>query len=63
MSMSVSVVLVRSQPSGFTMSICSVKRFRRSAPRNSGSRWNTVRQFRIVSIVLLTASCVSGGKL
>ena len=26
MSMSVSVVLVRSQPSGFTMSICSVKR-------------------------------------
>ncbi len=25
MSMSVSVVLVRSQPSGFTMSICSVK--------------------------------------
>ncbi len=88
MSMSVSVVLVRSQPSGFTMSICSVKRFRRSAPRNRGSRWNTVRQFRmlfftppfcvpsnvsrisvgvcagsIVSIVLLTASCVSGGKL
>ena len=28
MSMSVSVVLVRSQPSGFTMSICSVKRFK-----------------------------------
>lgn len=48
MSMSVSVVLVRSQPSGFTMSICSVKRFRRSAPRNSGSRWNTVRQFRML---------------
>ncbi len=48
MSMSVSVVLVRSQPSGFTMSICSVKRFRRSAPRNRGSRWNTVRQFRML---------------
>ena len=34
MSMSVSVVLVRSQPSGFTMSICSVKSCRLLAGRD-----------------------------
>ena len=48
MSMSVSVVLVRSQPSGFTMSICSVKGSGAAPRETEGHRWNTVRQFRML---------------
>ena len=70
MSVSFRAVLSLWKPMGFMMSLRSVRMLYAIAPESSGSRWNTVRQFRmlwrtppfsVVSSPALISSMLWGG--